>query len=134
MHAERFGDLLSWRVAEFPPDELRLLMPTRAPMHVPAGGADRSNRSASQRNPYAAGRPSDPFYHTKVWQQLRKRVMIRDLYVCQIKLPGCTVLASVADHIVPREQGGTDLEDNLRAACARCHNARHNADRRVAGQ
>lgn len=51
-------------------------------------------------------------------------VIARDGGRCQLRLPGCTVVATSADHIVPRSRGGTNDLTNLRAACRHCNSAR----------
>jgi len=80
----------------------------------------RTKRSLNER--YATR-----FYDTAVWHATSKRVLERDNFVCQIRLPGCTHRATVADHIVEREDGGADLElTNLQAACRRCNVAKRN--------
>lgn len=67
---------------------------------------------------------SDPRYGTGRWQRVRLRVLARDLHVCRSE-PGCTVPATVADHIIPAHPGMPDElffgESNLRASC-RGHN------------
>lgn len=48
-----------------------------------------------------------------------KRLVIeRDGSRCQLRLRGCTVVATTADHIVPRSRGGTAHPSYLRASCA----------------
>lgn len=66
--------------------------------------------------------------------QRRKEVFARDGGRCQLRLPGCTVIATVADHIAPRETAGDGVE-NLQAACAPCNGSkgdprRHDPDSR----
>lgn len=55
---------------------------------------------------------------------MRRTVLARDRYVCQLAYPGCHGRATEADHIVPRLFGGPDTLDNLRAACAHCNRRR----------
>lgn len=55
--------------------------------------------------------------------RIRAEVLARDGHRCQIKLAGCTTIATQADHIQPRETAG-DGPDNLRGACAWCNNSR----------
>lgn len=56
------------------------------------------------------------------WRRLRKQVLERDSYVCQIRLDGCTGHAVTVDHIQPIALGGAWWEtSNLRAACAKCN-------------
>ena len=56
------------------------------------------------------------------WQAVRKRVLERDGYKCQLRYADiCIGRASQVDHIVqPEAGGGSDLA-NLRAVCVRCH-------------
>lgn len=58
------------------------------------------------------------------WARRRDRVVERDGGVCQLRLEGCTRIATTADHIVPMSLGGSDDEDNLRASCRDCNEAR----------
>jgi len=55
------------------------------------------------------------------FEPTRQRILERDHWRCQIQLDCCTGRATVVDHIVPLSRGGTDNEDNLRAACAPCN-------------
>ena len=51
--------------------------------------------------------------------KLNKWVLHRDGYRCRIQLPGCTLVATVADHINP--DGAWFDPTNLRAACRDCN-------------
>jgi len=64
----------------------------------------------------------------KDWPIVRLAVLDRDLWLCQIKGPGCTRYATCVDHIVSRADGGENDPANLRAACLAC-NSRDSADR-----
>lgn len=56
------------------------------------------------------------------WQTIRKRILARDQYQCQINLPGCTLEATTVDHITPIAWGGEWYDpSNLRAACTFCN-------------
>lgn len=56
------------------------------------------------------------------WQRLRRVVMERDHYLCQVCLAVERISAAQAvDHIVPKAMGGTDDLDNLQAICDPCH-------------
>jgi 5-methylcytosine-specific restriction protein A len=52
------------------------------------------------------------------WPSLRRAVLERDGFACQIRDPGCTGQATECDHINDRD---LHTEANLRAACHRCH-------------
>jgi 5-methylcytosine-specific restriction endonuclease McrA len=67
-------------------------------------------------------RPYDPR-----WVALRKFVLRRDRFLCQIRGPRCTRHATQVDHIVPVCFGGSNNPNNLRAACAVCNQGRRPA-------
>lgn len=79
---------------------------------------------------------------TRAWRRLRRHVLERDGYACQLPADHdpavkCLALATHADHVIPKSAGGPDTAANLRAACAR-HNLSRGAGqalgRRRAGQ
>lgn len=47
----------------------------------------------------------------------------RDGYRCRLELPGCTTIATTADHLAPRDIAGDGLT-NLQAACRNCNLAK----------
>lgn len=58
------------------------------------------------------------------WQKLRDQIMARDGGICRCK--HCTASGAVkpahdVDHIVPKDQGGTDDPANLQAINRDCH-------------
>ncbi len=56
------------------------------------------------------------------WDKARKRVLVRDKYLCQPCLAeGRVHLATEVDHRIPKAEGGTDDDDNLQAINAECH-------------
>ena len=59
------------------------------------------------------------------WARISRAVVERDGYQCRLRLPGCTALATTADHIIRRSQGGDSSMENLRAACRPCNSRRH---------
>jgi 5-methylcytosine-specific restriction endonuclease McrA len=68
--------------------------------------------------------PGTP-YQRKGWRVLRQRVLERDNYECQIRGPGCTTVATQADHFVPINFGGARYDEtNVRASCEHCNKAR----------
>ena len=56
------------------------------------------------------------------WAVIRKQVLLRDAYTCQLKLDHCTLVATTVDHIIPRKYEGSDELQNLQAACSNCNN------------
>lgn len=50
------------------------------------------------------------------WQQRRKQVLREEPNCRRCGMPSTTV-----DHIVPKQEGGTDDRANLQGFCSRCH-------------
>jgi hypothetical protein len=46
---------------------------------------------------------------------------------CELRLPGCTGIATTADHVIPVVAGGADGE--LRGACSFCNSSRGDGSR-----
>ena len=62
--------------------------------------------------------------HGRVWTKQRRLALERDEYVCQLRLAGCLIAATEADHIHPRGKGGTHDLANIRSVCSSCHKKR----------
>jgi 5-methylcytosine-specific restriction protein A len=76
---------------------------------------------------YGQGRGGRP------WRRKRDAVLKRDAYQCQCedcRAEDLITLADEVDHIVPRSQGGTDDESNLRAINHDCHAKKSERERR----
>jgi hypothetical protein len=67
----------------------------RAPVHKPVRWD--SGQVQHEHNVRSA------FYRTPAWRAVRSFVLKRDGYLCQLRLPGCQVRATIADHIAWRE-------------------------------
>lgn len=52
------------------------------------------------------------------WGGIRRRILDRDNYTCQIRHLGCLITASDVDHIV---RGDDHSDGNLQASCTSCH-------------
>ena len=64
------------------------------------------------------------------WIRVRRLILERDGWVCQIKARGCTEKATAVDHIVAVSRGGPPLApNNLRACCVSCNTGRANRER-----
>ncbi|MCO7225749.1 HNH endonuclease [Pleionea sp. CnH1-48] len=56
------------------------------------------------------------------WQKLRKEILARDKYLCQICLSASRIQAAqTVDHIISKARGGTDDPNNLQSLCYPCH-------------
>lgn len=61
------------------------------------------------------------FYNSKQWRDIRKEVLLRDLYTCIT----CGQRAEIVDHIVEIKDGGCrTCKDNLQSLCRACHNTK----------
>jgi 5-methylcytosine-specific restriction protein A len=59
------------------------------------------------------------------WRRVRREVLERDGWLCQIRGPKCLIRADRADHIIPWRQGGAYYDPaNLRASCKPCNEGR----------
>jgi hypothetical protein len=66
---------------------------------------------------------ADRRYRTAAWQKLRRQVLARDGYLCQIRGARCTGLADTAHHILPSSTHPQLFWDpaNVQAACRACN-------------
>lgn len=56
------------------------------------------------------------------WEKTRKRVLERDLGLCQACMrKGQVRVGNECHHIRPKAQGGTDADENLETLCHDCH-------------
>jgi 5-methylcytosine-specific restriction protein A len=63
--------------------------------------------------------------YNHAWRKVRKLVLERDGWVCQIKGPRCMGRATQVDHIIPWRFGGALYDpENLRASCTSCNRER----------
>jgi 5-methylcytosine-specific restriction endonuclease McrA len=71
---------------------------------------------------------SDRRYSTSAWQRVRRAVLARDGYICQVRGPRCTGIANTVDHVLPSSTHPHLFwaEENLRASCRRCNYGRGN--------
>ena len=67
---------------------------------------------------------------TRAWRELRLKILARDANTCAY----CGAEAKHVDHIIPVAHGGTDDEENLTAACARCNLAKKEKEGRGGGK
>jgi len=57
---------------------------------------------------------------TSRWRKIRQRIINRDRGICQ----QCGNEGDSVDHIVPRNQGGTDDDFNLQLLCRSCNSSK----------
>jgi 5-methylcytosine-specific restriction endonuclease McrA len=67
-------------------------------------------------------READSYYGTAAWRRLRAKQIQREPWCRACLLEGVLVPAVIADHIIPRRDGGPDELDNLQSLCRHHHN------------
>lgn len=81
------------------------------------GAQDQRQYDREQRSPEAVA-----FYHSRFWTTLSGACRERATGLCEeCQRAGVYRAGNQADHIVPREQGGSDDLDNLQWLCRSCH-------------
>ena len=95
----------------------------------------------SELAPQLSGRMNNghKWYRTAAWQRLRRRIFVRDRYICAICGSLCTgqgrsKRAPIADHIIPHK-GNRALfwnEENIQTLCYSCH-SRHKQRQEAGG-
>jgi 5-methylcytosine-specific restriction endonuclease McrA len=95
-------------------------MPTRPPVHDPAGWQPPEVRQAQSDQARAAATART---YDAAWRKLRAN-FLKNYPACQT--PGCTLPATQVDHVKSvRERPDLRLTwQNLRALCASCHSRR----------
>jgi 5-methylcytosine-specific restriction protein A len=73
--------------------------------------------------------PSQRGYDYAWAAKIRPAILRRDDFQCTE--PGCPNVATQVDHIVPKSQGGTDDEANLRSVCRPCHDRKSGKERHL---
>jgi hypothetical protein len=84
------------------------------PMVLPCREAWCRNYQPCPLHPIVAFRGSAPM--PPGWAALAAACLAREPFCRE-----CGALATDADHLIPRAQGGTDTLDNLQSLCARHH-------------
>lgn len=81
-----------------------------------------SKRSNWNKRPQRSGSTTERGYG-HAWRLLREKVLQRDNYLCVMCLASDRVVeATDVDHIVGKENGGSDDLNNLQSLCSPCHN------------
>jgi 5-methylcytosine-specific restriction endonuclease McrA len=70
--------------------------------------------------------PTRALYRRNAWKTLARQV-VREEPICWLRLPGCTIRSTTADHIIPVSQRSDLLlvRANCRGACRPCNTQRH---------
>ena len=69
-------------------------------------------------------RPASNVRYGQGWPVIRKAILERDHYRCQLRGERCTSRATTVDHVVPVRHGGTNDPSNLLAACSWCNTSK----------
>lgn len=77
------------------------------------------------RKPYESRTPRRRYGSSGwAWQRTVAAVIDAAGGRCQLRLDGCTVRATTADHVLSPRHGGSDEAWNLRASCGECNETR----------
>jgi 5-methylcytosine-specific restriction endonuclease McrA len=74
---------------------------------------------------------NEDVYHSHRWRKVRRFVLERDGYRCQLRCsPKCRLIADAVDHVErPEDAPGRAFDPtNLRAACSSCNTSRRNSE------
>jgi len=64
---------------------------------------------------------SRSLYRSGSWLALRNRVLAEEPQ-CRLRLPGCTIWSTHADHIRPMAESGAEFaRENVQGVCVHCH-------------
>jgi 5-methylcytosine-specific restriction enzyme A len=87
------------------------------------------------RRPWEHGRPSSAERgYGATWKRLRRLILARDPLCVLCLAAGHGSPSTTVDHIVPRSQGGTDEESNLRGLCRAHHETKSAREGQAAGR
>jgi 5-methylcytosine-specific restriction protein A len=103
---------------------MRVCLTWRCPNKIPiVPGRKTPSRCAECRGrSWSNPPPANLYAYGGSWQVIRKQVLVRDGYQCQLRYADiCVCRASQVDHIVQPEAGGGYDLSNLRAVCVQCH-------------
>lgn len=84
----------------------------------------RERNRVKNRHDHEVKKRKSQFYKTAAWAQLRMQQLTQSPF-CEWTYadggPPCGRIATVVDHIVPRENGGADNADNFQSLCHSHH-------------
>lgn len=76
-------------------------------------------------NKYNRDKDSQKFYNSGRWRRLRNYKIKKDP-LCELCLKKDLIAqAKIADHIIPRDEGGPDTLENLQSLCVQCERKKH---------
>lgn len=88
------------------------------------------NPVAKGRRHYCSGKCMMQFNRNHDWYWIRKDILKRDRYTCQICKTRTQKRNLDIDHIIPIHWGGNPIDKaNLRTLCKECHKAKTKLDR-----
>ena len=59
------------------------------------------------------------------WTRIRKRFLMENPLCVECYREGRAEPATIAHHVIPKDQGGSDNDDNLQALCVAHHELKH---------
>jgi 5-methylcytosine-specific restriction protein A len=91
---------------------------------VPHGRCETHKKQEQKRYNSQRDYADAKYYHSAVWQRLRKMKLAADPLCEDCLALNKTVPASHVDHTIARKQGGKDSLSNLRSMCVSCHSSK----------
>jgi len=82
----------------------------------PTHRSERNRAIDSRRDPNVRA-----FYSSRQWQVLRRIALAREVLCRECARHGRTTVGREVDHVIPREDGGLDVIENLQVLCSGCH-------------
>ena len=90
--------------------------------------ASASRCDACQRSRWREAPSRETRGYSRAWQALARKRRKRHP-ICELRLPGCTVVAVDTDHRIPIRAGGRPTWRNAQSACRSCHRTKTAQDR-----
>lgn len=98
-------------------------MPTQPPIFGRPAGKRKAWESSSHKSPEARG-------YGRAHRQMRKLVLVEEP-LCRLCLAdGVSTPSTIADHIIPKADGGGSDRGNYQGLCKACHDRKTIAERR----
>lgn len=84
-----------------------------------------------ERKPFERNvRGNSKFYNSRTWRKFRRAFLDKNPLCVTCEEEGRVTPATVADHIVPINKGGAELDEhNIQGLCASHHNAKSARDK-----
>ena len=98
-------------------------MPNKPPVHRPPGAVAAKRATERRYAQTAARHEARAFYGSQLWRRTAAAFLQTHRLCVSCEKAGRLVVATVCDHVIPREQCSDPLDpENFQALCDACHN------------